>query len=141
MDLWFVNVGEGEHSNWDDNRKYGYLGAGQGGWYSGALERLSLDDEVFAYMKGRGYVGYGKVTQEATMIRDFVVEEEDKPLLELPLRAPHPEENSEIQSCPNGLWGLNESRPILGTKRNLSKASLPTPISSVSCGVSRQSST
>ena len=27
---WFVNVGEREHRNWDDNRKYGYIGAGQG---------------------------------------------------------------------------------------------------------------
>jgi hypothetical protein len=25
---WFVNVGEGPHRNWDDNRRYGYIGAG-----------------------------------------------------------------------------------------------------------------
>lgn len=71
---YFVNVGEGEHRNWEDNREYGFIGAGQGEWYSGALQRLSVGDEIFAYMKVRGYVGYGRVTQEAMMIKDFTVE-------------------------------------------------------------------
>ena len=31
---WSVNVGESEHRNWDDNRKYGFIGTGQGEKYS-----------------------------------------------------------------------------------------------------------
>ena len=58
---WFVNVGEGEHRNWDDCREYGFLGAGQGEKYSRPLRKLKKNDPVFAYVKGKGYVGYGHV--------------------------------------------------------------------------------
>lgn len=91
---WFVNVGEGEHRNWDDNRQYGYIGAGQGEQFSRALKRLDVGDKIFAYMAGRGYVGYGAVTEEAMMIKDFVVEG-GKLLLEMPLEAPNPDEHSD----------------------------------------------
>jgi hypothetical protein len=92
---WFVNVGEGEHRNWEDNRKYGFVGAGQGEKYSRPLKNLHPGDRIFAYMKGLGYVGYGEVTTEATPIRDYVVEGVGKRLLELPLQAPKAAENSE----------------------------------------------
>lgn len=92
---WFVNVGEGEHRNWDDNVKYGYVGAGQGEKYSRPLRHLKAGDRIFAYMKGFGYVGYGEVTKEAVPIGNFVVDELGKPLLELPLRAPSAAENKD----------------------------------------------
>jgi len=92
---WFVNVGEGEHRNWDDNREYGYIGAGQGEKYSRPLRHLKVGDKLFAYMKGIGYVGYGEVTKEASPIGDFVVEELGNPLLELPLRAVRAAENKD----------------------------------------------
>lgn len=90
---WFVNVGEGPHRNWDDNRKYEYIGAGQGTKYSRALKRLKVGEKIFAYMKGLGYVGFGEVTQAAVMARDFCVENESKNLLELPLKAPNASDN------------------------------------------------
>ena len=93
---WFVNVGEGEksiHRNWDDNIKYGYIGAGQGVKYSRALKHLQIGDHVFAYMKGLGYVGYGEVTKEPVMIKDFIDVKSGKGLLELPLKAINPKEN------------------------------------------------
>lgn len=92
---WFVNVGEGERRNWDDNSKYGFIGAGGGAWYSGALKRLKVGDKIFAYMKGLGYVGYGEVTTEAGMIKDFIVENEQKLLLQLPLKASEANKNSD----------------------------------------------
>lgn len=92
---WFVNVGEGPHRNWDDNRRYGYIGAGQGKLYSQALKRLKIGDPIFAYMKGLGYVGYGSVTKEAVMVKDFIVEEDNKPLLEQDLKAPRVEDNKD----------------------------------------------
>jgi len=91
--FWFVNVGEGDHRNWDDNRKYGYIGAGQGEKYSRPLTHLKIGDKIFAYMKGLGYVGYGEVTKEATPVEDFTVDSIGKPLLELPLQAPRVGEN------------------------------------------------
>jgi hypothetical protein len=92
---WFVNVGEGRHRTWADNRRYGYIGAGQGEKYSRPLRNLKAGDRIFAYMKGLGYVGYGEVAKEAVPIADFTVEEVGKRLLELPLEAPHASENSE----------------------------------------------
>jgi hypothetical protein len=90
---WFVNAGEGEHRNWDDNRQYGYVGAGQGPRCSRALLRLHPADQIFVYVKGFGYVGRGVVTREAAPSSEFVAEPGGKPLLQLPLRAPKASEN------------------------------------------------
>lgn len=71
---WYANVGEGVHRAWEDMRKYGFLAAGGGRFYSGRLEQLSVGDPVYAYQKQAGYVGYGIVTSPAVMVKDFEVE-------------------------------------------------------------------
>ena len=86
--FYFVNVGEGEHHNWDDCREHGFLAAGHGLKYSRPVRKLKEGDLVFAYMKGRGYVGLGKVTKPAVMVQDFIVDRLGKKLLEAPLRQP-----------------------------------------------------
>ncbi|HDH27852.1 MAG TPA: DUF91 domain-containing protein [Euryarchaeota archaeon] len=91
--FWFVNVGEGQHRNWDDNVKYGYIGAGQGPKYSDPLKKLKEGDPIFAYMKGLGYVGFGIVREPAKMVKDFVVEGDQKTLLDVPLTAPNAADN------------------------------------------------
>jgi hypothetical protein len=97
---WFVNVGEGPHRNWDDNRQYNYIGAGQGEKYSRPLKHLKVGDKFFAYMKGTGYVGFGEVTREAVPIGEFLVESDGKPLLEHGLRAPQASDNvNSPESC------------------------------------------
>ncbi len=101
---WFVSVGEGEHRNWDDNRQYGYVGAGQGERYSRPLRHLKIGDKIFAYMKGLGYVGYGEVTKEAVPVRNFIVDQLGKALLEVPLRAPAVAEN--VDSTEDGEWAV-----------------------------------
>ena len=94
--FWFVNVGEHEqyddddewiatNRSWDDCRKYGFLAAGGGSQYSGPLEKLEPGAKVFAYMKGRGYVGYGEVTKTVVMARDFIPDGSTVPLYQLPL--------------------------------------------------------
>ncbi len=92
---WFVNVGEGGHRNWEDNVAYGYVAAGQADKYSRPLQKLKAGDKIFTYMKGLGYTGYGEVVKEAVMVKDFFVEDKNKFLLELPLKAPYASENSE----------------------------------------------
>jgi hypothetical protein len=91
---WFVNVGEGPHRNWDDNRRYGFIGAGQGEIYSRPLQNLRPGYTIFAYMSGLGYVGYGEVLRPAEPIKDFIVDTHHKRLLELSLDAPKADENS-----------------------------------------------
>ena len=85
--FWFFNVGEGEYRNWDDNVRYEYIGAGQGIRFPRYLKQLKVGNKFYAYMKGLGYVGFGEVVKEAEMIRNFIVESEQKPLLDLPLKA------------------------------------------------------
>ena len=103
---WFVNVGEGEHRNWEDNVKYGYVGAGQGEKYSRPLQHLKVSDKIFAYMKSLGYVGYGEVTKEAVPISNFVVDALGKPILELPMRAPRAAENKDSPSLAEWVVGV-----------------------------------
>ncbi|MCK4468341.1 MAG: hypothetical protein KAU60_08315, partial [Desulfobacterales bacterium] len=103
---WFVNVGEGVHRTWEDNRKYGFIGAGQGKWYSDALKRLTVGDKIYAYMKGLGYVGFGEVTHKAVMIKDFIVPEFNKSLLELELKAERPQRNSDDEDLSEWVVGV-----------------------------------
>jgi hypothetical protein len=92
---WYVNVGESEHRRWDDNVRFGFVGAGQGSEYSSALLRLSVGDRIYAYMRGLGYVGFGEVTKPACMIRDFITTT-GTPLLDSELQAPNAAENADI---------------------------------------------
>ena len=105
---WFVNVGEGPYRTWSDNAEHGFVGAGQGEKYSKPLRKLGEGDEIFAYVKGRGYVGYGVVTQEAKPIRD--ARANGKPLLELPLQAPRPGENSDDPKTSEWVVGVDWKR-------------------------------
>lgn len=90
---WFVNVGEGPHRNWEDDRKYGFTSAGQGKWYSNGIKRLNAGDKIFAYQKGSGYVGYGEVTTKAMMLKDFVVQADGQLLTDKTLKSERPTEN------------------------------------------------
>lgn len=70
-DVFYVNVGEGPHRNWDDCRKFGFLSAGQGKQFSDPLRALNAGDIVVAYLKRFGFVGIGIVTQKAVRVDDF----------------------------------------------------------------------
>src|SRR5207244_398892 len=84
--LWYVNVGEGPHRAWEDMRNYGFVAAGGGRQWSAPLDRLQPGDQLVAYQKQAGYVGYGTVTKAAVMARDF--ETAKGPLLDQPLAQP-----------------------------------------------------
>ena len=69
--VYFVNVGQFSHREWDDCRKYRFLAAGYGRQYSSQLDRLEVGSIVAAYMKGNGYVGIARVLEKAVPIRHF----------------------------------------------------------------------
>jgi hypothetical protein len=103
---WFANIGESEHRTWKDNHNFGFIGAGQGRKYSSALLRLSVGDRVYAYMRGKGYVGLGEVTKPACMIRDFRTEKNDLPLLKAGLTALKADENCENEDLSEWVVGI-----------------------------------
>jgi len=74
--LWHVNIGFDADSvverNWDDERRYGFLSAGQGSRFREEILRLSVADHVYAYKNGAGYVGGGVVTSPAVRAPTFV---------------------------------------------------------------------
>ena len=72
--LYYVNVGEGYHRNWDDCRKYGFLSAGQHKKYSDPIRTLMKGDIVAGYFKGFGYVGIGRVKEQAVRVNDFKID-------------------------------------------------------------------
>jgi len=63
--IYYVNVGEGETRNWDDCRGYSFLAAGGAPRWSAPIRSLTEGDVVVAYLKGRGYVGVGRVLDRA----------------------------------------------------------------------------
>jgi hypothetical protein len=79
---YYVSFGEGPHRSWDDARKYGFVSAGGGAWYSKTLKQLQPGNRVFAYIsKGNGvggYVGYGEVSGQAVLAKDFIVDDDGR---------------------------------------------------------------
>ncbi|MCG8400304.1 MAG: hypothetical protein MJA84_01765 [Firmicutes bacterium] len=68
---YYVTGGPEEERPWEDMRKYGFITASGGAWYSDRLLRLSVGDKVFYYQGNNGYLGYGVVTTERQLARDF----------------------------------------------------------------------
>lgn len=85
----FVAVGENDHRNWDDMRRYGFVSAGHGEKYRRAMGNLHVGARVFAAIPGTGYVGVGEVVDEAVRINDFLVEHDgaQAPILQAQLEA------------------------------------------------------
>jgi len=82
----YVNVGQSKDRNWEDMRKYGFISAGGGMKYVGALQRLAPNDAIVAYQKGVGYVGYGIVQERAVPVDTFLID--GKQILEADIIAP-----------------------------------------------------
>ncbi len=91
--LYYYNIGEGPHRNWDDYVKYGFISAGQGEHWRDAIIGFQKGDVIVAYLKRHGYVGVGKIAQRAKRIRD--VEIEKSKLLDLDLECKNMGDNSD----------------------------------------------
>ncbi|HEV3035284.1 MAG TPA: hypothetical protein VGX72_10895, partial [Solirubrobacteraceae bacterium] len=85
----FVAVGENQHRNWDDMRRFGFVSAGHGEKYRKAMSNLFEGARVWAAIPGTGYVGMGEVIAPAVAINDFEVEVDGVtvPILRAPLEA------------------------------------------------------
>jgi len=85
---YYVSFG-GEHRNWEEARKYGFISAGGGPWYSRTLGILEPGGRIWVNMPGGvGYVGVGVVIEGAVPIDNFLVDDGKKnqvPITSLPL--------------------------------------------------------
>ncbi|MBF6218039.1 hypothetical protein IU479_07940 [Nocardia abscessus] len=87
---WYVNFGEEPVSrNWDDARRYGFVSAGGGKWYSRSLRQVPVGGRIFTYIPKVGYVGLGEVVGEAQPADSaaLTVDDVDTPFRELELAA------------------------------------------------------
>lgn len=91
--LYYYNVGEGRHRDWDDYRKYGFISAGQAPRFRDAMLGFEQGDIIAAYLKRRGFVGIGRITQKAKPIKDVTIN--NIPLLELGLKSNNMRDNSD----------------------------------------------
>jgi hypothetical protein len=85
--VYYSNVGQGDHRQWVDCRKYGFISAGQGPKWGPAMLGWNEGDVFASYLKGRGYVGIGVIAQRALPIRDVNIK--NMPLVSLPLECPN----------------------------------------------------
>ncbi|MGC1273801.1 MAG: hypothetical protein WBC44_08855 [Planctomycetaceae bacterium] len=79
----YVSFGTTTSRSWDDARKFGYISAGGGSWYTKTLKLLSPGDRVWVKVPQKGYVGVGVVTEPVVNVNDFTVttDEGEKPAL------------------------------------------------------------
>ena len=69
-------------------RRYGFVSAGGGPRWSSSLRKLQPGGKIYAYQKGRGYVGLGEVVAAAVPAKDFTVGETGTPILDEDLSQP-----------------------------------------------------
>lgn len=70
---YYVSFGDPDSRSWGDARKYGFISAGGGSWYSQTLKLLAPGDRVWVKIPKLGYVGVGRVTETVTLFKDFKV--------------------------------------------------------------------
>ena len=81
---YYCSFGHDENRDWEDARKYGFISAGGGSWYSKTLFRLNLGDKVWVNIPHTGYVGYGEVNHSATIAHEYKFDDfESKTIYEL----------------------------------------------------------
>ena len=81
---------KGGDRSWEEARKFGFISAGGGAWYSNTLGLLSEGDRIWVKDPDYGFVGMGEVTGKAMPSSEFVVtvDGQEKPALSV-LREAH----------------------------------------------------
>lgn len=95
---WYVSFGEfPDGRRWEDARRYGFVSAGGGEWFSRTLRSLPVGARVFACIPKAGYVGVGHVSGEPRRFDETVlnVDGHERKMSELEL------DGSYVHSVPN----------------------------------------
>ncbi len=89
--VYYFNVGQGPHRQWSDCHKFGFISAGQGAQWARAISGFYEGDIFAAYLKGKGFVGIGRITQRAKPIREVKIK--GRPLISLALECQNMDDN------------------------------------------------
>lgn len=69
---YYVSFGvRGEGRCWNDAVRYGFISGGGGTWYSKTLKQLKKGDRIWVNIPHTGYVGVGRVIDEAKVAKDI----------------------------------------------------------------------
>lgn len=71
---YYANFGDTGYRSWEDARKFGFICAGGGEWFSRTLKLLTPGSRVWVNCPGSGYVGVGIVSGEPVVAGEFRVE-------------------------------------------------------------------
>jgi len=88
---YYASFGADKNRDWEEARKYGFISAGGGAWYSRTLGILEPGSRVWVNVSGGvGYVGVGVVKESVVPIDEFTVDDgsgNQVPITSLPLNA------------------------------------------------------
>lgn len=88
---YYASYGMNERRDWEEARRYGFISAGGGRWYSRTLEMLEPDGRVWVNLaRGGGYAGVGIVEEASVPVDEFKVDDGSGkmvPITSLPLKA------------------------------------------------------
>lgn len=76
----YASFGDADNRSWDEARRYGFISAGGGSWYSGTLNLLHNGDRVWVKVPGSGFVGVAEVTGPRQPITEFIIDNGMVPL-------------------------------------------------------------
>ena len=57
----YACFGHNENRDWDEARKFGFISAGGGRWYTNSLNMLEKNARVWVKVPGKGFVGVGRI--------------------------------------------------------------------------------
>lgn len=97
---YYASFGHGETRDWEEARRFGFISAGGGAWYSGTLNLLHPGDLVWVKVPQQGFVGVGRVRSRSVAAADFHLRDAEgveRPALEVLTKATYHREFSDDQ--------------------------------------------
>ena len=70
----YACFGHGKDRDWEEARRYCFICAGGGSWYSNTLNLLEKGDRVWVKVPGQGFVGVGRVTGPRQSAGEFRID-------------------------------------------------------------------
>lgn len=96
----YASFGKSDFRDWEEARKYGFISAGGGSWFSRTLDILEEGARVWVNIPQTGYVGVGQVVEKSKPIDQFMVKDEHGNQALLQAVAPKAAQLNRYQSDP-----------------------------------------